>query len=602
MDTAYNNLPFESYLIINPDNVDYAKRVILGPWKEFSGISYIEDVFARIEENDEIDLYFNSQDPNARLYFSALECCPIIDRIQAEDGLVYCTPADEIIKLYRSNTIEFDALRVDTLQISVKCNSKTYVSYLDIIPKQLSPQEWEIMRDDLENEIRGLAQDIVRRNIGIGDEYSGKIPPSDLYTFLIISKKANAILAALLDIKDRPRYKLQKRYQEVDESENREIDTETVKQYLRKGGINNQLIVPQSEIVYDIPENRILKKIIMAFDEKLNRFISIIETTLRYHLQYSQKAITNHMYKAKYIEGLKVYLETAKKLRMISNVIKSAEWFREISNQQTTFIPHSFALDSRYGTLYRTYIEIKKQDFSVKLDPQYSYAWKKSSSLYEMWCYICVCRYFLQTYHMTANSKFDDIYIKNQLFPFLESGTKISMENDCAILEIVYDILLPKKSNVTKMYNNPFYMTGDHCRPDICINIYSKKSGWYIGSFVVECKYRKISSFWGNGTWSSQGQIRAYHDNSKSSLLLGGAVNKFMNYYAPRPVLQVIVFSPDDISGRRREDPDSKVHIKIFRPSPDQSYINSVCDAMLQDIDKVIEDADQTYISNANNK
>lgn len=61
------------------------------------------------------------------------------------------------------------------------------------------------MRDDLETEIQGLAQDIVRRNIGLGDEVKGLLPPDDLYAFLIINKNAHAIMSALLDIKDNPK-------------------------------------------------------------------------------------------------------------------------------------------------------------------------------------------------------------------------------------------------------------------------------------------------------------------------------------------------------------------------------------------------------------
>lgn len=67
-------------------------------------------------------------------------------------------------------------------------------------------------------------------------------------------------MSALLDIKDRPKYKLQKDYHLANESENKEVDTETVKHYLRKGAPNNRLLVPSRNIVYDIQENRLLKK------------------------------------------------------------------------------------------------------------------------------------------------------------------------------------------------------------------------------------------------------------------------------------------------------------------------------------------------------
>lgn len=586
MDTAYKDPQFEAYLVIRPDS-QYAKRINLGPWQSISVPFNSSNVVATVEENDEIDLYFKSTDANAQLFFNALECCPITSRIQSEDGLVYCTPAEEGVKIYRSDSTDYDALRVDTLQISVRCNSNVYISFLNVIPKQLSAQEWDTMRDDLEAEIRGLAQDIVRRNIGAGQQTEGVIPPSDLYAFLVINKNANSIMSALLDIKDRPKYKLQKDYHLTDESENKEVDTETVKHYLRKGAPNNRLLVPSRNIVYDIQENRLLKKIIKLIDKKLSRFVAIITATLRYHQQRSTK---NQMYESRYINGLQEYLITAKKLKAITSIIKSAEWFHEVSDSCAEFIPHSFALDSRYGSLYRTYMEVNRRDFTVQLDPQYSYSWKKSSSLYEMWCYICVCRYFLQEYHL-MNSQFDDIFTKNQLFPFLESGTKVSLENDDLILEIVYDICLPKKSRTVELYNNPLFITGKHCRPDICINLYSKKSTWYIGSLAIECKYRKLASFWEGRTWSSRDQIKAYHNDSKSPLYYGGKFEAF----SPRPVSQVVVFSPDDIRSDSREQADDNVTIKIFKPTADRSYIKAACEYLDQAIHNQLKLADREF-------
>lgn len=385
MDTAYN-ISFDTYLIVNPDK-SYEKRINLGPWFTSETNHGPVENCAKIEENDELDLYFNCTDPTAKLYLDALECCPSTARIMVDDeGLVYCTPSKEIIKLYRSDS-SYDALRVDILQISVVCASNLYVSFLQVVPKQLSLQGWAIMRDDLENEIRGLAQDIVRRSIGMGNEIKGILPPDDLYAFLIINKNANAIMSALLDIKDRPKYKLQKYYENVDESRNRELDTETVKRYLRRGTSDNKLVVPRRDVVYDIQENRLLKKIIKAYDEKLARFNEIINATLDYRQQMMGKYNKRSLYDLKYIEGLESYLETTEKLKKITNIIKNAEWFREVRNPEDVFIPHSFAVDPRYGILYRMYLEMNKQDFTIDLDPHYSYSWKKSSVLYEMWEY-----------------------------------------------------------------------------------------------------------------------------------------------------------------------------------------------------------------------
>lgn len=587
MDTAYN-LPFQAYLIVNPNTSP--QKIDFGPWTDIQLSHEPEEDCATIKENDEMDLYFNSTDKEARLYLDALECCPSSNRIMVDDeGFVYCTSGEEVIKLYRSDS-SYDALRVDVLQISVICGLNSYFSFLKIAPKQLSLEEWKIMRDDLETEIQGLAQDIVRRNIGLGDEAKGLLPPDDLYAFLIINKNAHAIMSALLDIKDKPKYKLKKRYEEVDESKNREIDTETVKKYLQRGALNHTLFVPRRDIVYDIQENRLLKKIIKAYDEKLAHFIDVIYSTLNYRKQRLTRYPKHSLYDEKYIQGLESYLATAEKLKKITNIIKSAEWFQTVKNPEDMFIPHSFAVDSRYGSLYRMYSEMNKRNFSVQLDPQYSYSWKKSSSLYEMWCYICICRSFLQQY-TEVGLRVQDIFMKDHLFPFLKSGTKILLENEDSAVEIIYDSVLPKKSEQVKLYGHPLYITGKHTRPDICINMYSKKSGWYVGSFIIECKYRSLKAFWYGNTWSSREQIKAYHNDSKSPLFFNGFLDLFTS---SRPVLHVFTFTPDIFD--EREYSDDQVTLLTFRPTKDRDIVEKVCERLIDEVSNAVKLADQFYI------
>ena len=587
MDTAYN-LPFQAYLIVNPNTS--AQKIDFGPWGDIQLSHEPEEDCATIKENDEMDLYFNSTDKEARLYLDALECCPSSNRIMVDDeGFVYCTPGEEVIKLYRSDS-SYDALRVDVLQISVMCGLNSYFSFLKIAPKQLSLEEWKIMRDDLETEIQGLAQDIVRRNIGLGDEVKGLLPPDDLYAFLIINKNAHAIMSALLDIKDKPKYKLKKRYEEVDESKNREIDTETVKKYLQRGAVNHTLLVPRRDIVYDIQENRLLKKIVKAYDEKLAHFIDVIYSTLNFRKQRLTRYPKHSLYDEKYIQGLESYLATAEKLKKITNIIKSAEWFQTVKNPEDMFIPHSFAVDSRYGSLYRMYSEMNKRNFSVQLDPQYSYSWKKSSSLYEMWCYICICRSFLQEY-TEVGLRVQDIFMKDHLFPFLKSGTKILLENEDSAVEIIYDSVLPKKSEQVKLYGHPLYITGKHTRPDICINMYSKKSGWYVGSFIIECKYRSLKAFWYGNTWSSREQIKAYHNDSKSPLFFNGFLDLFTS---SRPVLHVFTFTPDIFD--EREYSDDQVTLLTFRPTRDRNIVEKVCERLIDEVSNAVKLADQFYI------
>ena len=81
MDTAYN-LPFQAYLIVNPNTSP--QKIDFGPWTDIQLSHEPEEDCATIKENDEMDLYFNSTDKEARLYLDALECCPSSNRMMRD--------------------------------------------------------------------------------------------------------------------------------------------------------------------------------------------------------------------------------------------------------------------------------------------------------------------------------------------------------------------------------------------------------------------------------------------------------------------------------------------------------------------------------------
>ena len=59
-----------------------------------------------VEENDEIEIYFNSQDKNAKLYLEALDIIPLADDniYEDESGRLYRTVSDSQFVLYKSNS------------------------------------------------------------------------------------------------------------------------------------------------------------------------------------------------------------------------------------------------------------------------------------------------------------------------------------------------------------------------------------------------------------------------------------------------------------------------------------------------------------------
>lgn len=541
------------------------------------------------EENDELEIYFNSIDDNARLYLEALDIIPMDDGSICEDenGHIYRRISDENFVLYKCNA-GYDALRVDVFKITIYCNGEWYYGTFQILPKPISLSEWKIMRDDLENEIKGLAQDIVRRNIGIGNTHNEKVPPKILYDFLIIKKYSQNVIMALMDIAENPRSEIVTSYQDIlaNKSDKYQFDKETIKRYLMKSATEPTFKIPIRTVSYDIQDNRLLKMIIMEYEGKLEKFIELLNDVERFSVSPNSGGTVQ--YKISWNESLAEFKASANKLKKLTAIIKSQEWYGKISSYKEPYIPHSFILDARYSILYQMYLDFKKEEITVDLDPDFSYSWKRSSYMYEMWCYLKICRSLMEEYEFIP-SQWTELFSDKVLFPFLESGTRLNFEKDNYLIEVVYDECLPLRKEGTSR-KKPLFMAKPHSeyklhnRPDIVINVYDKEKGWYLGSIILECKYRKLNSFWtASSTRSSRGQLETYYNNARSSFLFDGVGEK-LNM---RPVNKVIVLTPDDL-GEGQMQQDYEILVKGYKATDDLVRIDSVKKELYEEIEKII--------------
>ena len=69
------------------------------------------------------------------------------------------------------------------------------------------------MRQELEEEIQGLSADVIKKSISIGASGMASSSNQELYHFFVMRKYISQILAAFLDLKEKPNYKIEKIYQ-----------------------------------------------------------------------------------------------------------------------------------------------------------------------------------------------------------------------------------------------------------------------------------------------------------------------------------------------------------------------------------------------------
>lgn len=584
-----SDLPFKLQVIIKRYQIETYQEGVLffddekEVWKK-------EEVTLSIEENDEIEVLFNSEDENAKLYLEALDIVPPDDRKIAydSDGRIYRMQSSEPFVLYKQDD-KFDALCVDKFQISVYCYEKWYYGILEVLPKPMNIDEWTKMKDDLEKEIVGLAQDIVRRNIGLGNRKYGNVPPKVLYNFIVIRKYAQALLVALLDIVKNPRCEIITEYKNVANNKNCRLDEESIRRYATRAGSEATYKVPVKVINYDIQDNRILKNIIIDYENRLDTFLELLVELRDYTNSFDSGRTIQ--YKNEWEKSISEFKNVAQKLKKMTSLLKTKDWYLKVRKVDSPYIPHSFIMDTRYNTLYQMYLELKRETFEIEFDPEFSYAWKKSSYLYEMWCYFKLIHLLSKQYEINEPG-WASVFSGKILFPFLSVGTSIEFKNEDIRLNVVFDKPLVFKKEKTDI-SSPLYVVKPqeyskiHNRPDILIYVYDIKNGWYLGSIVIECKYRKIYSIESNGERGSIGQLQAYYNNTRSEYLFGD----FGNFGGGmRPVKKVIVLTPD-IKGDGKSQDDFNILFKSFKPADNEEWNKSLMEEVNFNIEKLINES-----------
>lgn len=217
------------------------------------------------------------------------------------------------------------------------------------------------MKDDLEKEVRGLAQDIIQKNIGIGNK-NIKISPRILYDFMILKKYSKRVIMALMNIAENPKCEIVTEYENVSLQKNNErnFDAATMRRYATRSGCDARWKIPVKRTCYDIQENRLLKNMLQEYDDKLVEFIAILDNAESFNMEEESNK-----------EMLLEFRETAEKLKKVTAILKAQEWFGKVGKLSGPYIPHSFILDTRYNTIYQMHMELKQNEVQIHLNPEF---------------------------------------------------------------------------------------------------------------------------------------------------------------------------------------------------------------------------------------
>lgn len=367
----------------------------------------------------------------------------------------------------------------------------------------------------------------------------------------------------------------------------------TVKDYLTKGTGKEAYLVPKRIYNYNLPENRWLKKIIYIYENELRLFR---ESTLNYCAyvkeelgelkRYGDANIASMRAKERVITELNMYLETVKKILSVSDLIKCQDWFKQIQSVNSLIVPHVLIYDVRYNAFYKMYRELQQDNINIQWSEEYAYSWKVSSKMYEVWCFIKMCRFLIsdEIGFEAEGWIFNGLNNNIMLVPDLIPGTEVVFHKENIMIRARYDTKLPRTIDKTEVESTPVFACTKHTKPDIKFDLYKDDVYWC--SLIFEVKYRNIQKRLYYNDSKFKEQIRSYKNDYKSPFCRGLDSNFVVRKL--NPVDRVWVLNPThsctEIIDKQNEG------IKFIQLIPGKDHTNVVKE-LLEEINEALDGA-----------
>lgn len=557
-----------------------------------------------IKENIELCLKFSSNNPTSKLYFPELEDYHINSLLEDEDGNFYFKPSDDKVKIisYDKNDSQKIPLIPGYYPLVVESDDSILYTIFKVISTNLSTEEWENMRDEIEDFVRGLSINVVKQNEDhpIVNSKNKYIDPNIFQKIDTLTSNTSKMIINIESIIDDPKFLIKKEYSWKLEGTKALIDSKTIKKTGQFPERKGMLYSPTRKLSFDVQANRELKKFLIYFKEfcensrqTLSLFLEkeaeIFDTQKRYNQNESRES----KYFYRQFDKKKAYFEKSiLKLRNVEGQlirVLNMDWMNHVKVSNLYYISKSTILDARYNFFYRLYNNLNKNSSELKLNSNYQFYWKQTHVLYEIWCFIKLIK-ILEELGFIATSGWIYDMRKNTsyIIPYLDEGTRISFIKDNLVVHLVYNQILGRNSNQLSL-DNPLTTISRNNKPDIRLDLL-EHGDRYLGSIIFDAKYRALQNILKDSNLenSAISQLRNYRYQTRTKLL--SIPEPFKDHI--RSVSSVWALFP---TLKRNEVPkpsyklDDRIFFQLLKPGEDETEFKSSLEKEIKDISLRIE-------------
>ena len=483
-----------------------------------------KDSVIEVFERENLFVSFTANEENVYLYIDGLDGYDSSMLHLDEEGIPCLRSGTQKFPLYSDENEDYPLIPADYM-VFVKRKGEQNDSIeatLRVRPNNITEDQLDVMRDELNEMVQGLAYDRTRLSHGVKlNEKSGLLATVVLGKFVILKHIVNEFGVTLENLVRRPDQQLERHYREVKSNVHCKQDAKSSRWLLSEQGQRANAAAKSREhpevilgiiysLTYNTPENRMVLGFLHYVSSQMETVLRAIHCTItedqraietREPYRAFQKS-TNHEVRAlknKIMSLESMKLDMKKGIFYVQKYMGSPV-FKELKPlSDSNHISLKIQRDWRYKRVFTWWKQLRAQDLENPLTQDFKVQWKRTDVLYEYWCYIkTIIALEHAGYTPISGWIYDDFHKASQqlIFPVLQDDTLVEMVKGSIRLSVLFNEKMARAKRGALRNNRILYMEGTNYKPDIRIDVFANKL--YSGSIIVDAKYRKRLNIWNN--------------------------------------------------------------------------------------------------------
>lgn len=483
-----------------------------------------QDCVIEVFERENLYVSFTSTHEDAYLYIDGLDAYDSLKLHLDEEGIPCLWPGTQHFSLYSDTNEDYPLIPADYMIFVKRKGEATDAlqATLRVRPNNLTEDQLDVMRTELNEMVQGLAYDQTRTSHGIKlYRERGLLPPIVLAEFVILNRMVKELGVTIEDLARRPDQYLERQYQEVKANVKCKQDAKSYRWLLSVQGQRANVTaksVTQPEIIlgvidhftYDTLENRMVLGFLHYVSSQLEAVLRAIRCTIveeqraietRTPFVVLQKSTSHEVraLKAKIVSLEAMEREMQKGIFQVRKYMENPVFKRLKPLSNSDHFSLKIQRDWRYKKVFAWWKQLRTQDFQMPLCYDFKVQWKRTDVLYEYWCYIKTIIALEQVgYSPVSGWIYDDAHKASLefVFPVLQDDTLVEMVKGSIRLSVLFNEKMARAKRGALRSNRILYMEGTNYKPDIRIDVFVNDV--YSGSIIVDAKYRKRLNIWNN--------------------------------------------------------------------------------------------------------